>query len=80
MSSFIVLHHVPLRHGTLCSSMFLLVCYGFLLLFTIFFLKNTEVHVFVRVVRKGLVALGMLLTQQIVLFGHGIKTNVIICG
>ena len=61
--------------------MFSLVCYGFQLLFAIFFFfLNWYINVFVSVVKKRLRALGMLVTQQIILFEKCIEINFITCG
>ena len=45
-----------------------------------FLKKHWHIHVFDRVVKKGLAALGVLLTQQILLFEHYIENNFITCG
>ena len=42
--------------------------------------KKKDIHVFVSVVKKGLTALGLLLTHQILLFEHFAENNFTTCG
>ena len=82
MSPFTVIRYVPLRHRTLLFLVQLNVVISslyFYLLFTILLKKTLTYHVFVWVVKKGLTALVVLLTQQIVLFEHSIRNNFITC-
>ena len=59
--------------------MFSLVRCGFYLLFTSFLKKYRHIHVLVLVVKKGLVVLRVLLTQQNLLFEHCTEINFITC-
>ena len=80
MLSSTVIRHVPLRHRTLLFAVQLSVfisCYSFFYCLLSFFNKNTDIHIFVWVVKKGLTALGVLFTQQILLFEHCIENNFI---
>ena len=68
VSSFTVIRHVPLRHGTLLFAVHLNVFISFVSLvfyslFTIFLKKHWHIHVFVWVVKMWLTALWVLLTH-----------------
>ena len=81
MASFTVICDVSLHHGTLLIAVQLNVFIGSLrflfIVQNLFLRKHRHICVLVWVVKKGLMALGVLLTQQILLFEHYIKNNFI---
>ena len=78
MSSFTILRHVPLPHGTLLFALQLSVLISSLWFFIYcwlsFLKKHWHIHVFVWVVKKR-TALGVLFTQQVLLLEHCIENN-----